>query len=210
MQAKFNPLFSTHSKLKIVATVLHFPISSTKNIFHLILLPDTQKWKKTWQQGLKPDTFGSWRTKIRKTTPSSRWFQIRDSFQGLCCLNIFLKQVGMGWWPAGTCASGRDEAGWVVSRGGVMELDIRMKWEVERGQSSSTYTSMHRNPLWMCNKFPECHSNFSWDLLTCFLSQCLGLSPDALLLAGVAGWALAVILPCHTCLLTVTTCALES
>lgn len=87
LQAKFSPLFSAHSKLKIVVTVLHFPISSTKNIFHLILLPDTQKTRKTWQQDLETDTFRSWRTKIRKATPNSQWFQIRDSFQGLPCFN---------------------------------------------------------------------------------------------------------------------------
>lgn len=121
LQAKFSPLFSAHSKLKIVVTVLHFPISSTKNIFHLILLPDTQKTRKTWQQDLETDTFRSWRTKIRKATPNSQWFQIRDSFQGLLASTHSFKNrlvwvcdlQGPVLW-AGTSIGGVKLGGWWV------------------------------------------------------------------------------------------------
>jgi len=59
LKAKFDLLFSAHSSLKKVATELHFSMSFSKNIFHPILLSDTQKRRKPWQQDREIVTFRS-------------------------------------------------------------------------------------------------------------------------------------------------------
>lgn len=130
LQAKSSPLFSAHSKLKTVATVLHFPIFSTKNIFHLILLPDTQKRRKTWQAG-----FGNWHIWALEDwdlEDDSKFTMIPN--QGFLSRIILLKPIFLktGWYGLVTCRdihwwSGEQRRRW-------QKLHIRMKcsWNVAR------------------------------------------------------------------------------